>query len=140
MKTPAVIAAFLLLALALPPTAEAGHRPLWQCDDPPDKVIAYLLANAIPILLEIMSEYVYAYAKTKCTAMEFFGVCQDETTPMTPPFPGSTGGRHPHRGLCWEYIIIPGAGTIPCAPEQKIEHRQSFDFHTHTCVWVTKLQ
>lgn len=136
MKLPLFIA-LSLLALAAVPAANADH-PFWQCDDPPDKVFQYLVDNAVPILMEIASEYAYAASKTKCTAFETMGVCQDESVPLSPGQPWTTGSTHPHRGLCYEYPLFPGAGAIACPAGQKIEHRTSFDFHTHACVPMTR--
>lgn len=138
MKTAPILVAGLLALTLVPASAEAGHRPLWQCDDPPDKVVQYLVANAVPILLEILGEYMFALGKTKCTALETLGICQDETMPFTPGQPLTTGSLHPHRGLCYEYPFVPGAGARACPAGQKIEHRTSFDFHVHTCVAMTK--
>lgn len=134
MRLPLLALASLGLLSMLPlVAADDDPRPLIPCDDTPGEIVQAVLDYPEWFVNALLFRTEEVGGKLKCTVLETAGICSNESLPFTPGFPSTTGEAHPHRRVCYEYMIL----SNQCAKTDKLRHYQHANGqHSEACVPV----
>lgn len=127
----AIVASLALLALVPLAAADEGDG-YFSCTKPVTDVVEGAVDDTTEFLEQVQRDTIAFAEKMKCSVFETAGICSEEAL-VTPGMPGTTGRSHPHRRVCYEYMIT----SSRCSVGYKLRHYEySNGQHSEACVPV----